>query len=188
MPNKQHIRATHTCLLDLPALPLGARQAHMFPSLAYPLISIGLLCNHGCTAMFDHSKAAIQKDNTRLRDPTTNLWTIPLTPTSTTSHIQQPTQHAAHNTYASTTKADHVKFLHAACGSPVPSTWLQAIEDGHFTSWPGLTTDFVRKHLPMSPATVKGHLHQQRQNVRSTKVVIPPNKDNLTPNLDIPNI
>jgi hypothetical protein len=62
-----------------------------------------------------------------------------------------------------------VQFLYAACGSPVPSTWITAINNGHFATWPGLTADLVRKHLPKSMATVKGHLNQKRKNLRSTK-------------------
>jgi hypothetical protein len=34
-------------------------------------------------------------------------------------------------------------------------TWIKAIEAGHFTTWPGLTADLVRKHLPKSIATTK---------------------------------
>ena len=34
--------------------------------------------------------------------------------------------------------------------------------------WPGLTKQRVKRHLEKSEATVKGHMHQQRQNVRST--------------------
>ena len=51
----------------------------------------------------------------------------------------------------------------------MPSTWIKAIDNGHFATWPGLTADLVRKHLPKSTATIKGHLNQQRKNLRSTK-------------------
>ena len=199
MPNKQHISATHTALLDLPALPLGARQAHIFQELAHPLLSIGLLCDHGCTAIFDNATVTIQKDTqtilTGQRDPTTNLWTIPLTMAS--PHIcpnimasPRTNEHTALNAYDATNKADHVKFLHAACGSPVPTTWIQAINNGHFLSWPGLTADLVRNHLPKAIATVKGHLHQQRQNIRSTKAKAPNSTvdSDLTPTSDTPNL
>jgi hypothetical protein len=50
-PNKTSIQASHTCLLDLPCLPCQARQAHLFPKLAHSLLSVGLLCNHGCTVL-----------------------------------------------------------------------------------------------------------------------------------------
>jgi hypothetical protein len=55
------------------------------------------------------------------------------------------------------------------CFSPTLETWLLAISCGHFITWPGLTTANVRRYLPKSEATAKGHLDQQRKNLRSTK-------------------
>ena len=37
------------------------------------------------------------------------------------------------------------------------------------TGIPWLTSDLVRRHLPQSEATVRGHLDQQRQNLNSTQ-------------------
>ena len=49
------------------------------------------------------------------------------------------------------------------------ATWKKAIENGHFTTWPGLTPAAVEKYLPRhSPATDKGHMSRQPQGVRST--------------------
>jgi hypothetical protein len=79
-----------------------------------------------------------------------------------------------------------VIFLHAAAGSPTPSTWIPAIKKRFYATWPGLTTQLVSKHLPPSAATIKGHLDQQRQNIRSTKaptqliVVNPPTPTGFT--------
>jgi hypothetical protein len=70
--------------------------------------------------------------------------------------------HELHN------KHDIVTSLHQACCSPVPSTWIKAIDAGHFTTWPGLTSDLVRKHLNKSVATTKRHLRQERQGILST--------------------
>jgi hypothetical protein len=39
--------------------------------------------------------------------------------------------------------------------------------------WPGLTEHAVEKHLSKSTSTTKGHLNQQRQHARSTKVKDP---------------
>jgi hypothetical protein len=50
----------------------------------------------------------------------------------------------------------------------VTDTWIKAIRAGHFSTWPGLTEDLVRKHLPKELATVKGYLSQRRKNLRST--------------------
>jgi hypothetical protein len=60
--------------------------------------------------------------------------------------------------------------MHAACFSPVKSTWITAIKNGNFSSWPGLTEHAVEKHLSKSTSTTKGHLNQQRQNARTTKI------------------
>ena len=43
------------------------------------------------------------------------------------------------------------------------STQSDAIQCNFFATWPGLTPDIVRRYLPPSDATVKGHLDQQRQ-------------------------
>ena len=72
------------------------------------------------------------------------------------------------------THRDLAKYLHAACFSPVNSTWTQAIKKNHFQSWPGLSPQLVDRHLPLSTATVRGHLHKQRQNLQSTKGVKKP--------------
>ena len=65
-------------------------------------------------------------------------------------------------------QADLATFLHAACFSPVPSTFIKAIDNGHFSTWPGLTTKLIKTHLPKSMATEKGHLKQERQRLQST--------------------
>ena len=67
------------------------------------------------------------------------------------------------------TKSDIMQYLNWAAFSPVVSTWTTAITAGFFTTLPGITSALVRKHLPKSLATAKGHLRQERQNVRSTR-------------------
>ena len=59
-----------------------------------------------------------------------------------------------------TMKADLVQYLHRAIINPVVSTWTQAIDSGFFSTWPGLTSDLVRKHLLKYLATTKSHLRQ----------------------------
>jgi hypothetical protein len=59
MPNHSRIQATHTCQINLPDLPTKACEAHLFPNLAHALLSIGLLCDHGCTAIFDKQHVKI---------------------------------------------------------------------------------------------------------------------------------
>ena len=67
------------------------------------------------------------------------------------------------------THLELAQYLHAACYSPVKSTFQRAIKNGHFAAWPGLTVDIIQNHLPRSVATVQGHLHQERQGLQTTK-------------------
>ena len=56
--------------------------------------------------------------------------------------------------------------LHFSCSLHTDSRYLRHC----FATWPGLTTDFIRKYLPKSIATTKGHLRQLKQNIQSTKI------------------
>ena len=67
------------------------------------------------------------------------------------------------------TKAELVQYLHRCDFSPVVHTWTKDIDSGYFATWPSLTSKLVRKHLPKSLATAKGHLKQDQKNIRSTK-------------------
>ena len=66
-------------------------------------------------------------------------------------------------------KHDLIAFLHAACFAPVKSTFLKAIQNNHFTTWPGLSVQAVKKHLIEPPATAQGHIKQEFQGLRNTK-------------------
>ena len=75
-------------------------------------------------------------------------------------------------------KSGLFQYLHHCDFRPVITTWNKAIDAGYFSTWPGLTSKLVCKHLPNSMATPKGHLRQDHQNVRSTK---PPTDPITTP-------
>ena len=72
------------------------------------------------------------------------------------------------------TRGDLADFLHGACLSPVISTFIQAVDNNHFTTWPGLTTKLIRKHLTNKIRTAKGYINQERRHLQSTK----PSQDN----------
>ena len=77
-----------------------------------------------------------------------------------------------HNVYSLPSIPHTIRYLHAAAGFPVKETWLDAIKAGNYVTWPGLTTTAVRKHFPDSDETQQGHMKQQRQGVRSTKLTV----------------
>jgi hypothetical protein len=101
------------------------------------------------------------------RYPRSRLWRVNLKQKCETKHV-----HCNH-AYDNSNQKDLINYLHAACFSPVKSTWITAIKNGHFTSWPGLTKHAIEKHLSKSTSTEKGHLNQQRKHARSTKVKDP---------------
>jgi hypothetical protein len=189
LPNGTTIYSTHIALLDMPQLPLTARQAHIFPDLSNSaLLSIGQFCDNRYEARFTKHSVTIDQNNTIVlkgtRDPN-GLWNLNLNDQSPSAPASQQLSHAANNVYELQNKQDIVRYLHQACCSPVPSTWIKAIEAGHFTTWSGLTTDLVRKHLPKSIATTtKGHLGGQPQGLQSTKAKHP----NLSPESEHPSV
>ena len=63
---------------------------------------------------------------------------------------------------------DLVIYFHAAAGYPVRDKCLKAIKAGNYDSWPGLTYINATKYCPSSDETIKGHIVQTRQGVRST--------------------
>ena len=85
-----------------------------------------------------------------------------------------------------------VRYFHAAAGFPVRDTWIKAIQAGNFKSWLGLTLQNATKYFPMSKETMKGHMVQKRQNVRSTKrkhknpiALRPPNPVSIPPSNEL---
>jgi hypothetical protein len=97
------------------------------------------------------------------------MWRIPLGNTKT---AQAAPEHFVHNVYEQKSIQDTITYLHACCFSPVQDTWLKSIQYVHFTTWPSLTVENVRKYLPKSDTMVKGHMNQIRQHIRSTQPAV----------------
>ena len=82
MLNGEIITSSHITLLPQHNLPYKARQAHIFPGVQKPLISIGTLCDNNCIAFFDEKRVTIYDKSTRQivmqghRDPHTTLYMI----------------------------------------------------------------------------------------------------------------
>ena len=178
LPNGEALTASLTTSIDL-ALPRPAQTAHIVPGLAETLLSVGQLCDVGCTVTFRKRTATVWYKHHRLltvpRHGPTGLWKLPLS--QLLQHVPHPvraqlpqrqlTAAAAVNPRAPI--AQRVAFYHAICFSPALTTWIQAIDKGFFTTFPELTSAMVRKHPPPLRATIMGHLDQERANQRSTQ-------------------
>jgi hypothetical protein len=169
MHNGTPIKSPHICDLLLTYFPRQARITHVLPGLVHnSLISVGQFCDSGCNVIFKREQASVMKHGKCVmlgsRDPRSRLWRADL---KKPKPAVQPACNHAHDT---STQKELINYLHAVFFSPVKSTWIAAIKNGNFTSWPGLTERAVERHLSKSSATVKGHLNQQRMNTRSTKI------------------
>jgi hypothetical protein len=68
-----------------------------------------------------------------------------------------------------------------AWGFPAEETWTQAIHNGAYSTWPGLTTKNATKYYPESDKSQKGHMKGTRQGLCSTKEPAPKEKNQPTP-------
>jgi hypothetical protein len=86
--------------------------------------------------------------------------------------------YVANNVYELRNTGVLVNYLHKSMFSREKSALLQAVKNGHLTTWPGPTEQAINKHLKMTPATAMGHMNQWRQNICSTS------KDSITSDIE----
>jgi hypothetical protein len=181
LPNNTTMQTQLRGHLPISNIPKQATQAHVFKDLqSASLLSVGQLCDSDCTAVFtktdlqifDTNKQVIIRGTRNFQD---GLWDV---------HLQQPSPSRVEHTVNAILKIDKrsqsdlAQYLHACAYSPTKSTFLTAIRNGHFITWPGLTYDLINKHLTTTIATSKGHLKQEQRNIRTTQIEIP-NDDNI---------
>jgi hypothetical protein len=107
------------------------------------LVSLAQLCDDDCIAIFSKYDVKILKENQIIitgKHMPNGLWSIPL---------KQTVLHQANGILCSDQpKQELAQYLHAALGSPAPSTLLRAIRRGHLTTIPGLTTNSFPNSSP----------------------------------------
>ena len=74
-----------------------------------------------------------------------------------------------------------IRYLHVVAGFPTKESWLRAIRQGNYNSWPLINIKNVARNFPKSEETLKGHMREQRQGVPSTKKKLPPRRSNGMP-------
>jgi hypothetical protein len=172
MSNSTTIQSSHTCDLLLTDFPLRAQQANILPGLEHnSLISVRQLCYNGCSITFTQEQITVSKKwkICNVRIPRSKITLV----TSRFENRFEINKVQCNHAHDKSNQKDLIKYLNAACFSPVKSAWITAITNVNFTTWPGLTEHAVEKHLSKSTSTTKGHLNQQRQNARTAKVKDP---------------
>jgi hypothetical protein len=62
-------------------------------------------------------------------------------------------------------------WYHASAGFPTKATFIDTVRNGNYSTWPKLTVTLINRYFPDSDETIKGHLKEQHQGIRSTKQV-----------------
>jgi hypothetical protein len=168
-------------MLPFDLLSPKARIADVLPGLRpNSLVSVGKLADANYTTIFHPQGIGVTVHNDTLRmnllskpvlhgwRDANGLWQLSNDEKNAT-HTTKSTMEVAANVYTLPSIKQAIRYLHAAAGFPTRDTWVKAITNGNFVTWPGLTVDIVKRHYPESVETQKGHLKKQRQNVRSTK-------------------
>jgi hypothetical protein len=135
---------------------------------------------HRCTVRYN-GKIILSGD----KDPSTDLWTLPLGSMDMTAHrihdaipsaasfdadahAHLPTPIACF-THAVRNKVISILFTHQSLCNPRISTLLKAIRRGYLKGCPNLTAKGVAKYPNPSPATTKDHMKQLHQSICSTQ-------------------
>ena len=170
-----------SCILHLHILP--KQGGHIIPGFQHNLVGIGTLYNRGCKVIYDKHAVHILDDTSKVllkgwRETTgARLWRFYLQSgrhqqfpnNSTPATPPPPPTHAANKANEMPSVQAPVRFLQAAAGYPVKSTWLSAIRSGNYKTWPGITYENAKTYHPTITETLKGNMKQTRQGVRSTK-------------------
>ena len=63
LPDGRTMESTHTATLQLSDISKQTRQIHISPKMqTAPLISLGVLCNYGCTITLEKQEMSIHKN------------------------------------------------------------------------------------------------------------------------------
>ncbi len=186
LPNGDKVQSMHTCTFNLPALPIGARAAHIIPGLAsHSLLSVVTMCNAGCTVTFTKINCTIAYSGRTIicghKCTRTGLWMVPLKETNaqaanppkssaSTTPTATPTFAIAANVDATSSAANYACYIHQCMCTPPSATLLGALNRSEeLVTIPGLMPAIIKNHLPCSTATDKGHMCQHRPNTASTQ-------------------
>ena len=156
---------------------------NIVPGLHSALVSIPKLADAGYTTVFNKNGAAIYDDETTKITTTsppilesercehTGMWRLDLNPaTSPPTTEAQAAPHETINVIFDLPSArDSFLWYHASTGFPTKATFIDAIRNGNYSTWPKLTVTLINHYFPDLDKMIKGHLKGQRQGIRSTK-------------------
>ena len=162
--------STASSNLELTTLPVQDR--HIIPGFQHKLVGIGPLCDHRWKVLYKKHTVYILDEASKVllqgwREPTgARIWRFLLQPgihhhTNNRSPDSPPPPLPtlmANNYYDMPSVNSLVRFLHAAAGFSVKSTWLASIKTGNYATWPGLNCENSKTYCLTNVETIKVHM------------------------------
>jgi hypothetical protein len=101
------------------------------------------------------------------------MWKLNLNPETTNPNPEVPTAPPKTLNVIFDLPSARKTFLwyHASAGFPTKATFLDAVRNRNYATWPKLTVTLINRYFPDSDETIKGHLKGQCQGIRSTKQI-----------------
>ena len=149
------------------------------PYFHHTLIGLAPICDDECKVTFTKRNFSIYYQEvspilTGWRERKgARLWRIALTPTP--EELPTMPTSADHKNlkvyiaYDLTSVEALIRYFQVAAGFPVRTTYINASKMDNYRTWPGLTLANATAYFPSADETIKGHIVQLRQGVRSTK-------------------
>ncbi len=96
LPDGMIVKSTHVCDLEIPGLPY-VLEGSIAPNLTVAsLVGIRILCKMGCTVVFTDTVCYVSYKGTviltRYKDPSMDLWVLPITPDAINQEKLQTSQ------------------------------------------------------------------------------------------------
>jgi hypothetical protein len=159
----------------------AAREMNIVPGLHSTLVNIPKLVDAGYTTSFSKEGVAIYDDYTTTitadkpsvpeanRCDLTDLWKLPLHTEETATNKDPPHNEAINVIFDLSSTRQNFLWYHAAAGFPPKETFIRAVCNGNYATWPKLTVQLIHKYMPDLDETAKGHLKGQCQGIQLTK-------------------
>ncbi len=157
---------------------------NIVPGLHSALVSVPKLADAGYTTILTKNSAAIYDDNTTAITASnppilesdwcqhTEMWRLNLDPKNTNTHSPDE-QHATPETinviFNLPSSCKTFLWYHASVGFPPKETFIDAVRNRNYATWPKLTVTLINQYYPNLDKTVKGNLKGQCQGIQSTK-------------------
>ncbi len=179
-PDKRTNKAMKKMRLKHKLCP-AAREMNIVPGLHSTLVSIPKLADAGYTTVFSKEGVAIYEDYTTTitvdkppvleanRCNLTGLWKLPLHTEETAANKEPPHNEAINIIFDLPSACLNFLWYLTAAGFPPKETFIRAVHNGNYATWPKLTVQIIHKYMPDSDETAKGHLKGQCQGIRLTE-------------------